>query len=280
MNITSLIQKIPLIVKAIISGFIVSTLGITLWIAFATYIPSPWFLIATAIMLWAFWKYFSGSWGLAKTKDWRTSNFRSKRLTKKAWKYGLIAAATLVVFLQSSIVLTFRLVEYPAEKFKEAYTFLAELPTEMAWLVLIMSSLVAGICEEIGYRGYLQAPLEKKYNFLTANIVTSVVFVLIHLHQAWAPPVIFHIFFISMLLGYMAQAFQSLVPGIITHVVFDIFNFSYWWSDILGEFTLKPVGTTGVDLHFIITAIVFTGSLMGFFLTIRHFKSKLNLSPQ
>lgn len=272
MNIQKQLQKIPLIIRVIISGFVVSTLGITLWVLFATYIPSPWFLIATAIMLWGFWKYFSGHWGLQWTKSLRTANFRSIKLSRRTWKYGLISAATLVIFLQSSIVFTFRLVEYPAEKFKEAYTYLGELPTEMAWLVLIMSSLVAGICEEMGYRGYLQAPLEKKYNFLTANIITSIVFVLIHLHQAWAAPVVFHIFFISMMLGYMAHTFQSLIPGVIAHAVFDIFNFSYWWSDVLGEFKLKPIIATGMDLHFGLTVLVLIGSLSAFLLVMKRYK--------
>ena len=135
-----------------------------------------------------------------------------------------------------------------------------------------MSSLVAGICEEIGYRGYLQAPLEKKYNLRTANIITSVVFVIIHLHQAWAAPVILHIFLISMALGYLAQTFSSLIPGIIAHSIFDIFNFSYWWSDVLGEFTRKPISITGIDSHFILTILMFMFSLIAFFGIIKKYK--------
>lgn len=273
-TIQKLEQKIPLVIRAIIAGFIVSTIGITLWVGVATYVPSPWFLILMAIILWAFWKYFSGSWGLEYTKKMRVNNFRNTKLSKRTWKYGLLSAGLLVILLQSSIVLTFRFIEYPADQFKQAYTYLGTLPTGMAWLVLIMASLVAGICEEIGYRGYVQAPLERKNNLRTANIITSVVFVLIHLHQAWAAPVIVHIFIISMILGYMAQTFQSLIPGIIAHTIFDIFNFSYWWSDVLGEFTLKPITVTGVDSHFILTVAVFITSLTGFFLLLRSFKHK------
>ncbi len=129
-----------------------------------------------------------------------------------------------------------------------------------------MASLVAGICEEIGFRGYMQTPLEKKYNPKVAIVVTSVVFVVVHLHQAWAGPILFQIFFVSVLIGLFAYAFDSLIPGIIAHVTLDIFNFSYWWSDLLGEFTLKPISLTGVDSHFIITTIIFFTSIIIFIL--------------
>ena len=271
-TIKKLEQKIPLIIRATIAGFSVSTIGIALWIGVASFIPSPWFLIVIIIILGVYWKYFSGSWGLRQTKIMRAANFRSTKLSTRTWKYGLLSAGILVILLQSSIVLTFRLIEYPSEHFKQSYTYLGNLPTGMAWLVLIMSSLVAGICEEIGYRGYLQAPLEKKYNLRTANIITSVVFVIIHLHQAWAAPVILHIFLISMALGYLAQTFSSLIPGIIAHSIFDIFNFSYWWSDVLGEFTRKPISITGIDSHFILTILMFMFSLIAFFGIIKKYK--------
>ena len=70
------------------------------------------------------------------------------------------------------------------------------------------------------------------------------------------------------MIGYLAYSTNSLLPGIIAHVTFDIINFSYWWSDVMGNFELKPIGVTGVDNHFIITSLVVLLSLVLFIVAI------------
>jgi len=102
------------------------------------------------------------------------------------------------------------------------------MPLWVAFAVLIMASIVAGICEETGYRGYLQVPLEKKYGPTTSIIITSIIFMLIHLSHSWASPILPHIFFASVFLGILAYKTGSLIPGIIGHSILDIFNYSVW----------------------------------------------------
>jgi hypothetical protein len=46
-------------------------------------------------------------------------------------------------------------------------------------------------------------------------------------------------------------------PGIIARASFDMINFSYWWSDVVGTLKSKPIGMKGVDTRFIITVVVF-----------------------
>ena len=257
-------NRVPVVIKSIVTGFLVSTFGVYVWVLFSIFIPVPWSLLAMTLFLWAYWKYFSGSWWPNATKNIRKENFRKRKLSSFEWKRGFLAAILFVIILHSGLALTFRFTEYPDDLFKEEYRFIEQIPVWMAWLVIIMSSLVAGICEETGYRGYMQVPLEKKYRPSVAVVVVSIIFVIVHLHQAWAAPILVQIFIISLLIGYFAYAFNSLIPGIIAHVTIDIFNFSYWWSDLLGKFTLKPISVTGVDLHFILTLVVFLTSLIFF----------------
>ncbi len=80
------------------------------------------------------------------------------------------------------------------------------MPIGTAWIIIIMSSLVAGICEETGFRGYMQVPLERKWGPAVAIIITSIVFMLIHLSHSWAAPILPHIFFASVLLGILAYS--------------------------------------------------------------------------
>jgi len=85
-------------------------------------------------------------------------------------------------------------------------------------------------------------------------------FVVVHLHQAWAGGILPQIFLASVMIGLLAYATQSLVFGMVVHTLFDIGNFSYWWSDLAGTFSYKPISITGVDAHFIMTLIVFLAS--------------------
>jgi len=77
------------------------------------------------------------------------------------------------------------------------------------------------------------------------------------------------IFVISFMIGYLAFSTNSLLPGIICHVSFDIINVSYWWSDVIGTFERKPISMTGVDNHFIITVMVVLLSTVLFIVAIR-----------
>jgi membrane protease YdiL (CAAX protease family) len=128
-------------------------------------------------------------------------------------------------------------------------------------MFIVMAALVAGITEEVGFRGYMQVPLEKHYGPATGIIIVSAVFVIFHLNQAWAPPVLIQMFAVSALWGTLAYTSGSLIPGMISHVVADIFNFSYWWTDLAGTFDRRPVAETGIDRHTIVWALVLAVSV-------------------
>jgi membrane protease YdiL (CAAX protease family) len=171
------------------------------------------------------------------------------------WKWGLVSALSLVAIWQAGLIVTFRIVEFPGDVMTAGYD-LAGAPLWAAWLMVVMTSLVAGICEETGYRGYMQRPIENRHGPVAAIGLVSALFLVIHLPQAWAPPLLVHIFALSVLLGVLAYASGSLIPGILAHFALDIFNFSYWWTDLAGRYTHRPIAETGIDTHFIIWGIM------------------------
>lgn len=261
-------MKVPLVLRAIILGFGISSLGIGIWVLLLTKIPFPWSVLTMAIILIAYWMYFSGKGNPSNTKAFRRFCMRNSRLSAREWIWGLMAAIGIILFQQAGWVLIFRVVEFNPEIFKTA-SYLNDLPPWTSWSIIILASLVAGICEELGFRGYMQAPLEKKYGPVAGISITSLVFVIVHLHQAWASGMLVGIFVISFVIGYLAYASNSLLPGIIAHVSFDILNFSYWWSDVIGTYEHKPINITGLDSHFIISAMVVLLSIILSFVAIR-----------
>lgn len=270
---TGSFKELPAILRAVIFGFLVSSAGIAVWSLFLLKIAAPWSAIPMVLALWLYVKWFSGSWAPKSNRAIRRNRFRVSHLSATDRIGSLAAALLFVVIVQASFVITFRIFEFPADRFTADYKLLDTMPRAVAWIVIIMSSIVAGICEETGFRGYMQVPLEKKFGPVVGIIITSMVFMLIHLTHSWAAPIIPHIFFASVLLGILAYRSGSLIPGIIGHSILDIFDYGIWWTNITGGFNKKTIFYTGIDIHFIVFCLVFGLALIGFFKTVSKLKS-------
>jgi membrane protease YdiL (CAAX protease family) len=85
----------------------------------------------------------------------------------------------------------------------------------------IAVSIVAGVCEEIVYRGYLQRQLWSLTRSLPAALfLQSVIFGLGHVYQGWKPALVTAIY--GLVFGLVAAWRRSIIPGAIAHAVVDI----------------------------------------------------------
>jgi membrane protease YdiL (CAAX protease family) len=155
--------------------------------------------------------------------------------------------------VHAAIVVLFRLVPFPASDFRAGYDLSGVHGGAMRWLVVVISAASAGICEETGFRGYMQRPIEKRHGAVVAILTSSLLFTLLHLNKGWAlmgmVPIVFGA---GILLGTLAWASRTLVFGMIGHTIMDIGLFAYWWTQIAGTFSQQPVSTTGMDNSFYI----------------------------
>jgi membrane protease YdiL (CAAX protease family) len=104
------------------------------------------------------------------------------------------------------IVLLFRFVSFPMAAFRHRYdvSFISTQP--LRWLAVVVSATSAGICEETGFRGYMQRPIEQRYGAPVAILISSLFFMALHLTQAWATPGMVPIVFgAGLLLGLLAR---------------------------------------------------------------------------
>jgi membrane protease YdiL (CAAX protease family) len=154
-------------------------------------------------------------------------------------------------------------VSFPMSLFRHGYdlSFIASLP--LRWLAVVVSAISAGICEETGFRGYMQRPIEQRYGAPVAILISSLFFMALHLTKGWATPGMVPIVFgAGVLLGLLAWSSGSLIPGMIGHAVMDIGLFAYWWTGIAGDFTARPITETGVDQPFLIACAAFATSFL------------------
>ncbi len=81
---------------------------------------------------------------------------------------------------------------------------------------------------------------------------------LLHLNKDWAligmVPIVFGA---GVLLGTLARASGTLLFCMLGHWIMDIGLFAYWWTQIAGTFSQRPISQTGTDQAFLIECGVF-----------------------
>jgi membrane protease YdiL (CAAX protease family) len=214
-------------------------------------------LFLAAYLWWA-----SGHGPPASAAQARRRAFRASRLSPAGWVYGLIAAVAFAATVHAAMVILFRLTPFPAAQFRQGYDFSFIPGARLKWLAVVISAASAGICEETGFRGYMQTPLEDRFGARWAIFTSAVVFTVFHLNKGWAGlgmvPIVLGA---GLLLGMLAWTSGSLIPGMIGHTIMDVGLFAYWWTQIAGTFTARPIGESGLDAPFLIAVAVFLVSL-------------------
>ena len=268
-------SRLPIALRAIISGLLIALVSANVWPLLLLNLGMPLAAIAEAIFL-ALYVWWAGGGGPPRTTQAaRATAFRRGRLSPRQWGWGLVAALFFAITIHASLVLLFRIVPFPVAAFREGYdfSFIPSLP--LRWIAVVVSAVSAGICEETGFRGYMQRPIEQRHGAPVAILISSLFFTTLHLTKGWAMagmvPIVFGA---GVLLGLLAWSSGTLIFGMIGHVVMDIGLFAYWWTGIAGTFTARPITETGVDRSFLIASAVFATSLFFVLLAISKLRQK------
>jgi membrane protease YdiL (CAAX protease family) len=254
--------KISVAFRAILTGLAIGMIAAKVWPLLLLNQGAP---VAAALELIFLGVYLWWAAGGGAPKSWqaaRASAFRATRLSPDQWVWGLVAAVLFAATVHSSIVLLFRFVPFPLAAFRQGYDF-SFIPTvPLRWIAVVVSAMSAGVCEEVGFRGYMQRPIELRHGARAAILISSLFFMALHLTKAWAllgmVPIVFGA---GVLLGLLARSAGSLIPCIIGHTIMDIGLFAYWWTGIAGDFAERPLDETGLDLAFCLTCLAFLVSL-------------------
>jgi membrane protease YdiL (CAAX protease family) len=254
--------KAPIFLRAIAAGLLIALPAANVWPLFLINLGAPFAAIAEAIFLALYIWWTAGGGPPRAWQNSRATSFRRGPLSAAQWLWGIVAALCFAVTIHASIVLLFRFVAFPVAEFRQGYDF-SFIPTvPLRWLAIVISAASAGICEETGFRGYMQRPIELSHGAPRAVLISSLFFTVLHLTKGWALAGMIPIIFgAGILLGSLALSAGSLLPGMIGHTIMDVGLFAYWWTGIAGEFTLRPIGETGVDRTFVIACVAASAML-------------------
>ncbi len=254
--------KLPIPLRAIVSGLLIALVPANVWPLLLLNLGVPLAATAEAIFLGLYLWWAGGGGPPRAAQAARARAFRRGRLSPTQWFWSIVAALFFAATVHASIVLLFRLVPFPMAAFRQGYdfSFIPSLP--LKWLAVVVSATSAGICEETGFRGYMQRPIEQRHGAPVAILISSLLFTAVHLTKGWAAPGMVPIVFgAGVLLGLLARSSGSLIPCMIGHTVMDIGLFAYWRTGIAGTFTVRPITETGVDQPFLVACVVFAMSL-------------------
>jgi uncharacterized protein len=127
----------------------------------------------------------------------------------------LVAVAFLVVAAGVLDALDYFLKTAPNQAIRN---LIPQSPIEV--VLFLATSLTAGFCEELIYRGYFQRQFTALTHAVTGGIVLqAIVFALAHEYQGWKYVLLIAV--LATLLGVLAHWRRSLRPGMIAHALQD-----------------------------------------------------------
>jgi membrane protease YdiL (CAAX protease family) len=215
---------------------------------------APWCAPAMAVVLWLMWQYLGGKGPPHRTSAARKQLLRANRVSDQAFKWSLLAGVSAIIALAGYWIILFQLFRMPANR------FLPNFPTHsfLTVAVIIMGSLVSPITEESTVRGYFQTVLEQEFRPFLAIAISSVVFALVHVNQGLQWPKLLVYFLAGVVFGAIAYFNNSVLPGILVHIVGDLTFFLFVWPH---DAMRTLVWQNGTDLWFSIhvaQAVLFT----------------------
>jgi membrane protease YdiL (CAAX protease family) len=128
-----------------------------------------------------------------------------------------IAIFALSTFILNWLVLIFG----PSEAVTQSNDIVRNASSTLFGATLvIVSLLLAGICEEFTFRGFLQTAMNRRYSFVTSVVVSSIAFAFFH----FDPQGVYTIsaFFSGLMFGYIYHHWHSYNVAAAAHVTVDL----------------------------------------------------------
>jgi len=145
-----------------------------------------------------------------------------------------------------------------------------------------MSSIVAGVTEEAGFRGYMQGPIERRYGLAVAILVNGAMFGLLHFtnHPGAVVTMLPYYIAVSAVYGGLTWAANSILPALVLHSGGDVWSLGRLWITGRPEWQLASsqpalIRDTGVDSAFLFAVaflVAFAGLTMVAFSAVRRLR--------
>lgn len=159
-----------------------------------------------------------------------------------------ISLAILADEVDRIIQLIFPMPEFLLKAIRE--TLLIRTSSDF-FLIIFSAVILAAVCEELLFRGFLQTSFEHSFDITKAVMLTALLFAIVHFNPWWTVQLILFAIF----LGVMAWKSNSIIPSMIAHLInngiallfnnFDEAYFEwYFWKNHVDPSIIALAGIT------------------------------------
>ncbi|MEO7501089.1 MAG: CPBP family intramembrane glutamic endopeptidase [Gemmatimonadaceae bacterium] len=256
--------QLPVVVRAIISGGVMATVGTVPWGLLAGFnlkhMPSvPWAVVPAALLLWMFWRYARGDWRPRSTSEARRKGLRANSLPGEVWGAAMLAGVVGLVALVLMQRVMNRLVVLPQQQDAD----LAKYPVLTVAILVAMGSVVAGVVEEGSFRGYMQGPIERRHGPVMAIVVTGLLFGFAHFTHPEVTIVLMPYYLaVAAVYGALAYFTNSIFPSMVLHAGGNMLAAIDLFALGQSEWQASPnpaplIWATGTDASFWVSLVAF-----------------------
>lgn len=214
---------------AVLMGLLIQIVGTMSWLVLIRmnvreHPDMPWASAATACVLGGMLVWLNGHGWPRRTSAFRRFHLRLWQPEPGTWSGDNLSKILSLIGAMIGLAVLYTLIGSSAPPVD-----LSPYPTTaIRFSALIMGPMVAGVVEEMAFRGYMQRHLER-IGPTFAIVVTSAVFTLLHITQGLTYLLTFGagIFIASVVYGHLAQKSGSILPGMALHFLGDL-AFAYF----------------------------------------------------
>ena len=253
------------IITAVLSGVAVLLAGSLPWVALLAPLnlrvatTLPWAVLPMAAYLWIYWRYVGGAIGSPETAAWRREHLRANALSADVWGLALFTGLVGFAALLSFVSVMGRMARVPEST---PITTPGGMPSVTVFLLLMTASVVAGVTEEAGFRGYMQTPIERRFGLAVAIVINGTVFGLLHFanHPHHVVVMLPYYIAVSAVYSSVTSAADSILPALVLHAGGDVWSLTRLWTTGRPEWQIAApaslVWDTGADTSFIIGIVM------------------------
>ena len=260
-TIVAIWNRLPVVVQALVAGLAAAIVGTGPWAVLSDaniqYWPEvPWAIVPSALYLWLYWRWIKGAGWPRSTARARRINARVNGLSEEAWAAALFAGTLGLAAVVLTMAVVNRMVRLPEQPTDD----LSQVPWFTLVLLLVMTSIVAGVVEETSFRGYMQAPIERRHGPIAAILVTGGSFGLLHFtHPEVTLALMPYYMAIAAVYGALAWLTNSILPSAVLHAGGNMLGYidlltrgrAEWQASSVAE---PLVWETGADASFWISS--------------------------
>jgi membrane protease YdiL (CAAX protease family) len=132
-----------------------------------------------------------------------------------------LACGFLVLFIDILASLVLTTIFGVSQAVEESNAIITNLSSSTSGLITVTAALIlAGVCEEFAFRGFLQSTLNRRYSFIPAVIISAVAFGLFHLDIQLV--YILSALVAGLAFGYIYHRWNSYVVSAIAHSTLNL----------------------------------------------------------